>query len=552
MPQNPLGRDATLCDSEKNRLTAKHSRLWFQRCFRLGIAIAAFFEVQSVTSERLKMVPTRSGRPNVEMEGVAYHSPYDPVREARLFYAGLPLEEADVILHFGWGLGYSGVHLSQRLKADAQVFVFEPDAEVFELCRAERTTNTVLEDSRFHYIVGHRVSQFIDEWGLDGCQDTDRILWVGWPQAERLYRDVCRSVRQSFSTRLRDRAGNLLTHFENGRTYFENAVANLKYVADPTVGTLFGRFRGVPLVLVSAGPSLDRNIRYLRGLEERCFILAVDTALRPLLTAGVVPHAVIIADPGELNARHIVGAMPVDTYLIAEQAVHPAAMASARHRFQFSVGVFPDGLYREFGLERIKLDVWGSVATAALDLACRMGSDPIIFAGQDFSFSWGRDYASHTVFHGEIFNMEAQDRFETDVWGRDVPTTENLVVYRDFFVRRMSEASGTRFINATEGGILTGGVDLLSLRDALHIYARTRVDVRGKLGALHVATPDRSALASHICEVLVRKDANCGCIEGFLDLVAKKAVLENDRPAIEDSLKWGARLTEAAHAAIPE
>ena len=460
-------------------------------------------------------------------------------------YADLRLEEADIVLHFGWGLGYSGVDLIERLKSDARVFVLEPDADVFELFRADGEHREVLEDSRFQFVVGPSVSQFVDDWGLEGCRDTDRILWVGWPRAEQLYADLASEVHAAFNTRLRDRAGNLLTHFKNGRIYFENAGANLRYGSDPAVGNLFEGFQGVPLVLVSAGPSLDRNIRQLKGIEERCFILAVDTALRPLLAAGVVPHAVMVADPSELNARHVVGAIGPDTYLIAEQAAHPLAMASARKRFQFSVGVFPDNLYQEFGIERSTLDVWGSVATAALDLANRMGADPIIFIGQDFSYTWGRDYASHTIFHGRSLNPKGLNRFEPDVWGREVPTTENLIAYRDFFVRRLAEASGTRLINATEGGILTAGVEICSLREALCRYATRRVDVAGKLAKLHVRGDPTPHLAPHLHEVLTQKDPSCGCLGSFLELVAKKAVLENDTPAIGESLSWGGDFTRS-------
>ena len=111
--------------------------------------------------------------------------------------------------------------------------------------------------------------------------------------------------------------------------YFENVLANFEYQSDPDTGKLFEHFKDVPLVIVSAGPSLDRNIRDLRGMENRCFLLAVDTALRPLLAAGIVPHAVIIADPTELNARHVAGVVPESTYLIAEQAVHISALRTA-------------------------------------------------------------------------------------------------------------------------------------------------------------------------------------------------------------------------------
>lgn len=497
--------------------------------------------MQSVSTNRLRRFETRSGHANVEIEGVAYHSPYDPIREAKSFYEGLQLEEADVILHFGWGLGYSGGYLRERLKPDARVFVLEPDADVFGLFRAEGEHREVLEDSRFQYVVGSHVSQFIDDWGLDGCQDTDRILWIGWPRADQIYGELSALVQSSFNTRLRDRAGNLLTHFERGRTYFENAASNLKYASDPTVGNLFGSFRGVPLILVSAGPSLDRNIRELRGLEQRCFILAVDTALRPLLTVGVQPHAVIVADPSELNAKHVVGAMQPDTYLIAERATHPLAMQSSSRRFQFSTGVYPDSLYREFGQEHTTLDVWGSVATAALDLACRMDADPIIFVGQDFSYTWGKAYASNTIFQGKFFDIDSLDRKETDVWGRNAPTTENLIAYRDSFLRRMAGEKGRRFVNATEGGILTGwsGLETLSLRDAVHQCVRKPLDVPARIASLFgPSKTDAAELSNHLLSVL-DGPSDCDCLDGFLDLVAKKALLEDDSQSIEESIQWG-------------
>src|SRR5207249_5018397 len=115
---------------------------------------------------------------------------------------------------------------------------------------------------------------------------------------------------------------------------------------------------------------LDLNIQDLRGAADRCFILAVDTALRPLLAAGVTPHALIVADPSELNARHVVGAVPESVYMIAEQAVQPAALEAARLRFLFGLGLFPDPLFKKFGFAKSTLEVWGSVATGALDLAC--------------------------------------------------------------------------------------------------------------------------------------------------------------------------------------
>lgn len=495
-------------------------------------------------SERVRIVVSRNGEPNVEVAGVPYHSSYNPGREAEKFYSSYAIEKADVILHFGWGLGYAGEVLRQRAKPSARVIIFEPDEELFSLWRTH-SDGAILQDARFQFVVGGRVSQFFDEWALEGCQEMDRFLWLIWPAARQSHSVLAGSLQENFKTRLRDRAANLLTHFQNGRMYFENVVANFEYQGEPDAGRLFGRFRNVPVVIVSAGPSLDRNIRDLRGMEDRCFILAVDTALRPLLAAGVVPHAAIIADPTELNARHVTGVIPESTFLIAEQAVNSLALQSANRRFLFGLGLFPDPLFAKFGFAKTPLQVWGSVATAALDLAWRMEANPIIFAGQDFGYSWDRDYVRHTIFDGRQFDVASSGTHRAeDIWGRKIWTTENLIAYRDFVVRRIKSIPSVRFINATEGGILTEGVEILSLRDALYQSCKGEIDVQAALGRCYRPRQVSTAAIEHLCHVLKSATRDCGCLNGFLELTAKEALLKRDDDAVNESILWGSRTCE--------
>src|SRR5207237_2245072 len=83
--------------------------------------------------EKVRVFPARSGVPTVEVDGVPYHSAYDPVREADRFCSLQKIEEADVIFLFGWGLGYSGDAIQTRIKRGARVIVFEPDAALFDV-----------------------------------------------------------------------------------------------------------------------------------------------------------------------------------------------------------------------------------------------------------------------------------------------------------------------------------------------------------------------------------------------------------------------------------
>jgi hypothetical protein len=342
---------------------------------------------------------------------------------------------------------------------------------------------------------------------------------------------------------LRDRAANLLTHFQRGETYFRNAIGNFNYQRDADAGRLLGRFTNVPVVIVSAGPSLDRNVYELRGFEGRCVILAVDTALRPLLAAGITPHAVIIADPSELNARHIVNAMPESAFLIAEQAIHQSALQSASRRFLFGLGLFPDPLFAKFGFGKSRIEAWGSVATSALDLACRMGASPIIFVGQDFGYSWNREYASNTIFHGSSFDAVVSGRERVrDIRDGDTLTTDNLIAYRDYFIRRTKQSPGTRFINATEGGILTQGVEILSLKDALNQACVRPIDAAAMFQACYRPSTISAEALRHLRHVLKYRRIDCDCLSGFLELTAKKDVLKRDEPEIRKKVAWGAKI----------
>jgi hypothetical protein len=496
-----------------------------------------------VMPRHIETPSSRSGSPSLVVDGVSYHSPYDPIRESSRFFNSLNLEDADIVFQFGWGLGYASEALRTRCKPSARILVLEPDDELLNLSRSCFQDDPTWRDPRFQFVSGSQVCRFFSHNPPLVCQETDNILWVEWPAAAQLHKPLLEELKKTFRTQLRDRAANLLTHFQNGRMYFENVVRNFRYQGDADAGRLFGKFKGKPMVIVSAGPSLDRNIRELQGVESRCFLLAVDTALRPLLEMGIVPHAVIIADPQELNAKHIVGVMPKETFLIAEQGVHFTALEGASRRFLFGLGLFPDPLFAKFGFPRTPLNVWGSVATAALDLACKVEAGTVIFTGQDFAFSWNRKYANHTIFGDSP--LESTDSsgwagvFETDIWNHATPTTENLVAYRDFFVRRMKAERQIRFINATEGGILTEGAELLSLRDALHQCCNQTMNSEATLVSCHRVQPVTMEALVHLERVLRREIEDSVSLEGFLDLVAKEAVLKQDRDGVNEAIAWG-------------
>src|SRR5690606_33660148 len=113
-----------------------------------------------------------------------------------------------------------------------------------------------------------------------------------------------------------------------------NLMLNLDhYAGGEGISELRNAAQGYPAVVVSAGPSLHKNMHQLAqpGVRDRCVIIAVQTTLKPLLKAGIKPHFVTALDYHEISKRFYEGLTPEqvqDIALVAEPKANPVILDS--------------------------------------------------------------------------------------------------------------------------------------------------------------------------------------------------------------------------------
>jgi len=154
------------------------------------------------------------------------------------------------------------------------------------------------------------------------------------------------------------------------------------------------------------------------------------------------------------------------------------------------------------------------------------------------------------MFDGNPFDAACAGNMRAmDVWGREVHTTENLIAYRDFFVRKMRQTPGVRFINASEGGILLEGAEVISLKDALAQCRRTAhsANIARVLQSCYQPSQVSYAALDHLADVLRGGRRDCDCLTAFLELTAKESVLKGDQAGIERAILWGKNCCEGLH-----
>lgn len=417
---------------------------------------------------------------------VAIHS-RQPDREADTVVSGL-LDGAatpGVIVTIGLGLGYI-LDALERRQWPGTVVALEPDADTVVPLLARRDWSAWVRPGRLRLLVGPDYQGAADAWRVFGDGAQDPAVYVN-PQLTALDAPAVARARATLDRMRFDATANAEARREFGGRYLLNTLRNVGAIArEGDASALAGAGRGLPAVLIAAGPSLDAALPSLRALQDRALLIAVDTALRPLLTAGIEPHLVVAVDPAEENARHLTDlpACP-GTMLVAEGSVDPhAVQAFAGRTFLFNVSDHePWPWVRAGGGSVGRLRAWGSVLTTAFDLALMLEAEPVAFVGADLSFTNGQPYARGVAYEedwrrGRAWGEPNERQWtratgsrpqveEADLGGGVVTTAPHLRTFRDWFLEQARTMPGRTFVNATGRGILHGPGFEQVLPDAL-------------------------------------------------------------------------------------
>ncbi|MBP7632923.1 motility associated factor glycosyltransferase family protein [Candidatus Ozemobacteraceae bacterium] len=449
--------------------------------------------------------PARTGLPTLTIAAggktFSYHSRYDPLAEAaRQVKSALQSQHTNVMI-LGAGLGYLIDIVLASLAGPGvarQVYVVEPDPQVFLRALASRDMRSALNDPRVEWCVGMTPDEFGDRWamGLDWVS-LDALAIVEHPPSLARFHGYFERLKEKVLYLANRSKGNLVTLMHTGNEFHSNSFANLRAALTlPGVGRMFGRFAGVPAVIVAAGPSLEKNAALLAEIRDRFLVIAVDTSFRQLVARNIRPHIVLAADPSYLNSLDFVGVEnETGVVLAVEPMTHPDILEQFRGpKMAMTFGGGLQTLTEPFREPTGKVVCWGSIATTAFDLARSCGCDPIVFVGLDLSFQDGKLYArgsySDDIFYDRVhpytsLEHETVDYIQTRGThriamsdGTVLFTDQNMHMYRAWFEDQFRQTTA-KVINATEGGVVNRHVACMTLTDVVSMYADKGVPIAG-------------------------------------------------------------------------
>lgn len=308
----------------------------------------------------------------------------------------------------------------------------------------------------------------------------DRIF----PEKTLEFVKLCRDIASDESTQY-------LTQKRFVGVVVKNVLANGRFLPDGYKTTQLTSIipQNIPGIVVAAGPSLNKNIQELKKAKGKAFIIAVDTAIKPLLNAGIIPDMFAIVDGMKpLNLIQVEGAKDIPLVLTLNAASEVAEYHRGMKFFYNEGYQFAECIFNKSGQPFGDVSCGGSVATSAFSLLYKIGLNPVILVGQDLAFTNNKSHADGT-FH-EVM-QEEDTRYFLMVEGnceKKVPTRPDFKLYLDWYgtyIKGCKEHDKDfRVINATEGGAKIEGTEIMTLRDAIKKECKREVDIQGCLKAI--------------------------------------------------------------------
>jgi hypothetical protein len=230
-----------------------------------------------------------------------------PLAEADKFAASIDIAASACVVVRGFGLGHHVGALARRLKQHGAVIVFEPDVGLLRAVLERIDCVAWLRVCDIAIVIDPEDTGAIAAAvsGIEAVLAAGTVLTDHPPSKARLGTSSDRFGEQ-FTTVMKAVRTNVVTTLVQVDITVKNLLMNMAwYATAPGVSDLANVCKGRPAVVVSAGPSLRRNIDLLSrpGVRDRVVIIAVQTVLKTLLAKGIKPHFVTALDYHEISRR---------------------------------------------------------------------------------------------------------------------------------------------------------------------------------------------------------------------------------------------------------
>jgi hypothetical protein len=470
-------------------------------------------------AKKVELSVDKNGAYNLIVNGLAVHSADGVLDEAKVVFDKLPHNSGNSI-HVIYGLGLGYLYDEFVGKTKGTIIVYEPDIEllryvmeIVDFTENFSKSKTFFVSSLDEFkIIFETTFKYLSKTSLSALNYHILNDLTSYKSFKEYLENLFGLVSHNYAFQINS-IYMFLVHIISGMDKKLNSMLLTDY---PDI------FKDKPAVVVSAGPSLAKNIEYLKKYRDNVFIFCVGTALKTLLANGIVPDFLHVIEKADTSV-HINVPETKDMYLVCEPYVNEAILKFPYKGVLVTASEETDAarwFLSKRGNELVPFETKGTVAYHALYTAKYFGCNPIILIGQDLAYSDGNCYAKGSAFedlecifddekqkyivkpsnyeqfrdayyHSPVLTIEQKDTMMAKTLkelndnlvtvdgqdGKKLPTSRVYSLFIEYikdFAQRHNDK--LKLINASLGGAKIDGLELMSLEDSFKNYATNSIN----------------------------------------------------------------------------
>lgn len=416
------------------------------------------------------------------------HSKYNVNREIDNCFKNIDFNKDALYIVYGLGMGYHIEELKKQISSKSIVFIIEKDYDII---------STFMKNRVFENIAGENI------FCLFGNED-DILTKINnlifnfsvMPLVVNLCNVIIPSYNYIYGKWIADFNERLIDVIKH--TYFilgndmqdtidgiENNFKNIKeLIKSPSIELVKDKYKEKPVIIVSAGPSLNNNIHLLKEVKGKALIFAADAVLTILRNNDIVPDAVF-------SIERMIGTyeMFYKDKVINEKIVFVGPPVVRKEMLECLKGNkkllclkkgenINEWINNKILGENRLFQMGTSCSHIAFAFAKHIGANPIVFIGQDLAYT--KDGVTHsegveTKGKVEIDKEKEKVLYVKGINGDILPTSGAYKNFLTWFEMQIASDSSREYIDATEGGAYIKGTKVTTLNEVIARHCKNEI-----------------------------------------------------------------------------
>lgn len=421
----------------------------------------------------------------------------DPTKEANAWFQSLSLKTSEALYIYGLGLGYYYRAAKEWLHADMKraLIFLEDDPAILRRFFETELAGELLKDLQVQIAYlpnedSHKEILTKIYWTIPFAKAQVSALQFYQKKRHKAFEDLYYEI--SYGVDLRRSLVD--EYLEFGAAYFINCYQNILSISSSYNGNhLRDKFKGVPAIICGAGPSLEKNMSILKELKERALIFAGGSSINVLNCGAIQPHLCAGIDPNEAQNVRLHHAQAYEVPFFYRNRLNRNAFKTIHgpHLYMVGSGGYDIAKYFEsrFGIEGDDFEEGHSVISFCLEIAHRLGCDPIIFMGMDLAFTDRRTYSEGVIFDpaveqktlDEYANFETTGLLRKDINGNPMYTLWKWIAESEWIGDWAKQHPEVKIFNCTEGGLGFPYIENRSINEIAAEFFQRQFDLQGRI-----------------------------------------------------------------------